>query len=157
MRAEVFRAVTARLCEGQEVVAERDSLRLASHRPSLGDTENAAKQSLETTFRESALQATTLEEAARNARIPIALARKLLNLLLAEQRVLKIGDMVFHVEPVEELKTKVRARKATAPRIDVAAFKEITGGLTRKYAIPLLEYLDRERITRRVGNEREII
>jgi hypothetical protein len=33
----------------------------------------------------------------------------------------------------------------------------MTGGLSRKHAIPLLEYLDRERITRRVGNEREIL
>jgi selenocysteine-specific elongation factor len=41
--------------------------------------------------------------------------------------------------------------------MDVAVFKEVTGGLTRKHAIPLLEYLDRERITRRVGNEREIL
>jgi len=51
----------------------------------------------------------------------------------------------------------VRAQKRVSAKIDVAVFKEITGGLTRKYAIPLLEYLDRERITRRVGNEREIL
>ncbi|MBI4167225.1 MAG: SelB C-terminal domain-containing protein, partial [Acidobacteria bacterium] len=40
--------------------------------------------------------------------------------------------------------------------IDVGVFKELTG-LTRKYAIPLLEYLDRERVTRRVGDERIIL
>jgi len=41
--------------------------------------------------------------------------------------------------------------------MDVSVFKELTGGLTRKYAIPLLEYLDRERVTRRTGNDREIL
>jgi selenocysteine-specific elongation factor len=41
--------------------------------------------------------------------------------------------------------------------MDVAVFKQITGGLSRKYAIPLLEYLDREGLTRRIGNEREIL
>ena len=40
--------------------------------------------------------------------------------------------------------------------MDVARFKDLTG-VTRKYAIPLLEYLDRERVTRRVGNERVIL
>jgi len=41
-------------------------------------------------------------------------------------------------------------------KIDVAKFKELTG-VTRKYAIPLLEYLDRERVTRRSGDVREIL
>ena len=41
-------------------------------------------------------------------------------------------------------------------RIDVTMFKE-RYGVTRKYAIPLLEYLDRERITRRVGNARIVL
>jgi selenocysteine-specific elongation factor len=40
--------------------------------------------------------------------------------------------------------------------MDVAKFKELTG-ISRKYAIPLLEYLDRERITKRVGDSREIL
>jgi selenocysteine-specific elongation factor len=38
----------------------------------------------------------------------------------------------------------------------VAAFKELTG-LSRKYVIPLLEYLDRERVTRRSGNDRLVL
>jgi selenocysteine-specific elongation factor len=70
---------------------------------------------------------------------------------------LRIDDFVFHADSIEKLKERVRAQKAISSRIDVAVFKEITGGLTRKYAIPLLEYLDRERVTRRVGNEREIL
>jgi len=46
------------------------------------------------------------------------------------------------------------ARRGT--RFNVTAFKEWTG-VSRKYAIPLLEYLDRERMTRREGNERVIL
>jgi selenocysteine-specific elongation factor len=48
------------------------------------------------------------------------------------------------------------SEKAKSPRMDVAHFKELTG-VTRKYAIPLLEYLDREHVTRRVGDERIIL
>ncbi|HLG17811.1 MAG TPA: selenocysteine-specific translation elongation factor [Blastocatellia bacterium] len=157
IRPEVFRAVVARLAEGGRVAAERDTLRLASHRPSLKDEDAAAKQKLEAAFKASGLQAGTLEDAAPKAGIPVELARKLLTLLSAEGRILKIGDFVFHAEVIEDLKSRVRAHKAVNPKIDVGVFKEITGGLTRKYAIPLLEYLDRERITRRVGNEREIL
>jgi selenocysteine-specific elongation factor len=46
--------------------------------------------------------------------------------------------------------------KGTAAKVDVAAFKE-RYGLSRKYAIPLLEWLDRERVTRRVGDARVIL
>ncbi|HYL97861.1 MAG TPA: SelB C-terminal domain-containing protein, partial [Blastocatellia bacterium] len=95
--------------------------------------------------------------AAASAGVPTDLARKLYNLLAAERRVLRIDDMVYHSEVIEDLKQRIRARKPAKPRLDVAVFKEITGGLTRKHAIPLLEFLDRERVTRRVGNEREIL
>ena len=50
----------------------------------------------------------------------------------------------------------VAAQKVKSRKMDVALFKELTG-VSRKYAIPLLEYLDRERVTRRVGDAREIL
>jgi selenocysteine-specific elongation factor len=57
------------------------------------------------------------------------------------------------------LKAEVAALKTSAgagARIDVSTFKE-RFGVTRKFAIPLLEYLDRERITRRVGDARVLL
>ena len=54
------------------------------------------------------------------------------------------------------MRRSVANYKIKASKIDVAGFKDLTG-VTRKYAIPLLEYLDRERITRRVGDERVIV
>jgi selenocysteine-specific elongation factor len=48
------------------------------------------------------------------------------------------------------------AYRVKSAKIDVAMFKELTG-VSRKYAIPLLEYLDRERVTKRVGDERTIL
>jgi len=157
VRPEIFRAVIARLVDEGTVDAQRDSLRLASHKPALTNEDLAAKQNLEVAFKAAGLQAVTLEEAAAEIRMPVERARKLYNLLAAEHRILRVGDMVFHVDSIEDLKSRVRAQKSINPKIDVSVFKEITGGLSRKHAIPLLEYLDRERITRRVGNEREIL
>jgi selenocysteine-specific elongation factor len=58
------------------------------------------------------------------------------------------------------LKEEVSALKAGAPggraTVDVAAFKD-RYGISRKYAIPLLEYLDRERVTRRTGDVRLVL
>jgi selenocysteine-specific elongation factor len=157
VRPEIFRAVIARLVKEGKATAERDALRLASHRPELTDSDESAKKALEAGFKAAGLQAGTLEETAAATGTRIELARKLYTLLTAERRLVRIGDFVFHVDCIDDLKSRIRARKPANPRIDVAGFKEITGGLTRKYAIPLLEYLDRERITRRIGNEREIL
>jgi selenocysteine-specific elongation factor len=157
VRPEIFRAVVARLGEEGKVTAERDAIRLTSHRPALTGSDETDKKNLEEAFKKSGLQARTLEETAAAAGIKIELARKLYNLIAAEKRVVRIGDFVFHAESIEDLKSRVRAQKPINPKMDVSVFKEITGGLTRKYAIPLLEYLDRERITRRTGNDREIL
>ena len=62
----------------------------------------------------------------------------------------------FHAEALETLKRKLSDYAKKSRTIDVAAFKQLAG-VTRKNAIPLLEHLDAERVTRRVGNVREIL
>jgi selenocysteine-specific elongation factor len=68
----------------------------------------------------------------------------------------KVDAFFYHHEVLERLKAEVRALKGTADAVDVGGFKE-RYGLTRKFAIPLLEYLDRERVTRRVGDRRVVL
>jgi selenocysteine-specific elongation factor len=71
-----------------------------------------------------------------------------------------VDTLLFHEEALRGLKREMAAVRAGAPtgqaRIDVATFKE-RFGVSRKYAIPLLEYLDRERVTRRVGDTRILV
>ena len=78
--------------------------------------------------------------------------------MLVTERVLdRVGDgLLVHSEHLEALKQEVRRRFPPGSKLDVAAFKELTG-LSRKYVIPLLEYLDRERLTRRSGNDRVVL
>jgi len=78
-------------------------------------------------------------------------------LLLRDKALIKISEeLVFHRTALDELRRQLAAYKTKSPKIDVGKFKELTG-VSRKYAIPLLEYLDRERVTRRVGDERIIV
>jgi selenocysteine-specific elongation factor len=85
-------------------------------------------------------------------------AEKLLQLLLKEKKLLRVSaDLIFHADALQAMRQKVAGyKKAKSERISVPAFKELTG-ISRKYAIPLLEYLDRERVTRRAGDERVIL
>ena len=82
---------------------------------------------------------------------------KLLHLLLSRGRLVRIPDgKIFHADALDELKRRLWSRHATDPSIDIAAFKELSG-TSRKNAIPLLEYLDQIRVTRREGDRRRIL
>jgi selenocysteine-specific elongation factor len=87
--------------------------------------------------------------------VEAARARSLLQILLKNRALVKIGDdLVFHHTAMAKLKEEVRRRKGQ--RFVVPEFKEWTG-ISRKYAIPLLEFLDRERVTRREGDSRLVL
>jgi len=87
-----------------------------------------------------------------------ARAEKILQILLREKVLVRVNaELVFHRAALERLGALLKEYKKTkGERIGVPAFKELTG-ITRKYAIPLLEYLDRQRLTRRAGDERVIL
>ena len=77
--------------------------------------------------------------------------------LLVRQKVLvRVGDLLFHESALRRLKDEVRSLKGEHGSIDVGTFKD-RYHVSRKYAIPLLEFLDRERVTRRVGDARQIL
>jgi selenocysteine-specific elongation factor len=77
--------------------------------------------------------------------------------LVAERVLDRVGEaLLVHRRHLDALKDEVRRRWPPGSRLDVLAFKEYAG-LSRKYVIPLLEYLDRERVTRRAGNDRLVL
>ena len=85
----------------------------------------------------------------------LAKARGLLQVLLRERKLVKLADdLVFHHTALQKLRAMMAERRGQ--RINVAEFKELTG-VSRKHAIPLLEFLDRERVTRREGDTRLIL
>jgi len=87
-------------------------------------------------------------------------AARVLARLARDRGVVRVDTLYFHPEVLARLKNEVQAlAKSAAPAkayVDVATFKA-RYGLTRKFAIPLLEWLDRERVTRRVGDKREVV
>ncbi|MFZ0816892.1 MAG: SelB C-terminal domain-containing protein, partial [Candidatus Sulfotelmatobacter sp.] len=108
-------------------------------------------------FSAAGLKVPALQDVIAGLKVDKARAQKIVTLLLRDKVLIKISDeLVFHRTALEQLRRELTAYKANSPAIDVAKFKELTG-VSRKYAIPLLEYLDREHVTRRVGDAREIL
>ncbi|HEX5706199.1 MAG TPA: selenocysteine-specific translation elongation factor [Pyrinomonadaceae bacterium] len=159
---EVFRATLARAEAAGALVADREVVRAAGHDLALTGEDAALSERLEKVYREASLETPALEDAlarAEGGRGRDA-ARKILQRLINDGTLVRVaGDMLFHRDALAELRATLRryAEERTTDRlIDVAAFKELSG-VTRKYAIPLLEYFDRERVTRRAGDKRLVL
>ena len=86
------------------------------------------------------------------------MADRISKLLVRQKTLVKVEALLFHADALDRLKQEVRALKGPGapPTVDVAGFKA-RYGISRKYAIPLLEWLDRERVTRRAGDARVIL
>jgi selenocysteine-specific elongation factor len=154
---ELFDAVLARLTGAGKLVA-RERLSLPGQGASLSAEEERAQAVLDRAFLDAGLAPPDLASAAASGGIPVALADRVSLHLQRRKRLVKIDTLLFHADALAQLKRDVLAVKesGTAARVDVAAFKE-RYGISRKYAIPLLEWLDRERVTRRVGDARVIL
>jgi selenocysteine-specific elongation factor len=155
--SEVFNAALDLLSRTKKIEAASDQVRLPGHGVVMQDEEAESKKSIEDAFAVAGLRVPALHEVIAGLRVDKTRAQKIVTLLMKDKVLVKISDgLVFHRGALEELRRLVAAQKARSPKMDVAKFKELTG-VSRKYAIPLLEYLDRERVTKRVGDAREIL
>jgi len=154
---EVFGAVLEALLREKKLAATGEQVRSAGRSLVFKDEEAESKRTIEQAFSGAGLKVPALKDVLAGLRVDKATAQKIVTLLLRDKVLVKISDdLVFHRRALEELRQRVNAYKAKSAKIGVAEFKDLTG-VSRKYAIPLLEYLDRERVTRRVGDQREIL
>jgi len=150
----VFDHVLAALAADRKIVV-RDRLALADHQVSLSPEESRARDAIERLVRDAGLAPPDAAALAAAASVPAAVANRMASLLVRQKTLVKLDVLLFHADVLAQLKADVRGLKGNA-RVDVSAFKE-RFGITRKFAIPLLEYLDRERVTRRVGDSRIVL
>jgi selenocysteine-specific elongation factor len=160
---EVFKTTLQILAERGEIIAEKDVVRAASYHQNLSAGDKQIIEKLQRIYETAGLEVPTLEnalaEAVTGTTTKSVAARKVFQLLLDSGEVLKISSDFYFSAPViaglvEKLKTY--AAGSVDKLIDVPAFKELAG-ISRKYAIPLLEYFDQQKITRRAGDKRLII
>ncbi len=161
--AEIFKTVLLNLEKDGKIAAEKDFVRIASHNLELSKDEEFLKTNFSTIYKNAKLEVPKLEdalnEAIKGTKSDKNHARKIFQLLLNSGEIVKISDeFYFGKSEIDDLIFKLRefAAKSSDKLIDVPAFKEIAG-ISRKYAIPLLEYFDREKITRRAGDKRLIL
>jgi selenocysteine-specific elongation factor len=158
VRPETFRTALAELASAKKLDVQGENVKPPGASIRLDENEATTKSQIESAFAEAGLTVPSVKEVLASAKIDPKRADQILHLLLRDKILLRISpELVFHRDTLAHLKTRLATyKKEKGDRISVPAFKDLTG-VTRKYAIPLLEFLDRERVTRRSGDERVIL
>jgi selenocysteine-specific elongation factor len=153
----VLKAVLEFLVRDRKLETSAEIVHAAGRGVVMKDEEAESKKIIEQAFAAAGLKVPALKDVLASVKLDRVRAQKIVTLLLRDRVLMKLSDeLVFHRDALEHLRKLMAAEKARSPKIGVARFKDLTG-VSRKYAIPLLEYLDRERVTRRVGDERVIL
>jgi len=166
-REKVFARVAPAIFEkvvedlkGRKALTGSDRLALATHRVSVAGADDRVRIAILDAYLAGGLKPPDAAGVEASAKAPAPIVEKVTTLLLREKALVRLDTIIFHGEVLRKLKEEVAGLKAAAPgghaTVDVAAFKN-RYGISRKFAIPLLEYLDRERVTRRTGDVRLVL
>jgi len=158
VRPETFRAALDDLLVQKKLEAHGEIVKRAGSTIILDPEEARAKEQIETAFAAAGLAVPAVKEVLSKLPVEARRAEKILQILLRDKNLVRVTpELIFHRDALAQLRDRLSVfKKSKGERISVPVFKELTG-ITRKYAIPLLEYLDRERVTRRTGDERVIL
>lgn len=152
-RPELFDVVIEKLFAAGEITGA-DKLALATHRPTLSADDEAARAAVLAATSRAGLAALEASAVAGQTGLPRQTVDGVVRLLMREGQLVRVDTLLVDAAALAQLKSDLVAEgRAAGPGsaiIDVAAFKA-RYGLSRKHAIPLLEWLDRERTTRRIG------
>jgi selenocysteine-specific elongation factor len=145
----------ALLARSKTLATDGETMRLASHQISLKQDEADASAKIEQAFQAAGLAVPSMNEVLGKSGVEPKSARNILQLLLRDKRLVRVSDeLVFHASAIRALRELLAKKKGA--RFAVPEFKDWTG-VSRKYAIPLLEFLDREHVTRREGDARIVL
>jgi selenocysteine-specific elongation factor len=158
VRPETFAAALQMFVDQRKLAVEGEFVKKAGTEITLTADEMRAKEQIAQAFAKAGLAVPAVKEVLAQLKIETGRAEKLLQILLREKVLVRVSaELIFQQAALHALSGLLAQYKKTkGDKIGVPAFKELTG-VTRKYAIPLLEYLDRQRLTRRAGDERVIL
>jgi selenocysteine-specific elongation factor len=154
---EIYQTLLDNAVASKTIQLQKDVVAVAGQKPQLSGEDEEMSELLERKVLETGIEFPGMSELASRIQKKPENVNKIMYLLIRQGKVVKVAeDFFMHRKTVDEIKSKIRSLKTTQKTFSVADFKT-QFGVTRKYAIPLLELLDREGVTRRMGNERIII
>jgi selenocysteine-specific elongation factor len=141
--------------EAEGVVrSEKDQVRLASHAIRLDPEQQRVVQGLESGFLRAGAAPPSPEEALGKLGVKGTERHELFQVLVADRRLVRVKEsLYFHAEALQDIQDRLVAHLKEKKDIGPGDVKDLLG-ISRKYAIPLMEYFDAQRITVRQGERR---
>ncbi len=156
-RPKLAHLVIERCLRNGSLVAEGDVLRLASHTVELGSDDTSLKEKILEAHSEAGLTPPNMKDVLDALGVDAKKAAPVLKMLSDEKQLVRVKDGLYYAMPViTDICERVRVWFESHDDLDPAGLKEVLGGISRKYLIALLEYMDRERVTIRVGDKRQL-
>lgn len=150
--AKLFNYLVGQLEQEGLMVRDKEILRLSEHKVTLGQDQEKVREEIETAYRKGGLQPPYFKELKGN--YPESTALDVLNLMTKEGVLVKVKeDLYFHRQVVDDLQKRLVDFLRKNGEITTPQFKEMSG-VSRKYAIPLIEHFDLNQLTVRVGDNR---
>ncbi len=154
---EAFRFLLEEMAEKKKVSLEEDAVRMYGREVQLSPKEDLVRQKIDSLYRKAGCQPPSLSEVPAVIGEDAEDVRRVFFWMVKQRLLIKVSDdLAWHALILEDIKLKLRSALKPGEKFGVPAFKELFG-MTRKHAIPLLEFLDRERITRRTGSDRILL
>jgi selenocysteine-specific elongation factor len=154
MADRVFATLLHDLSAAGEFDVSRDKVKLAHHTVTLSPERQAAVDALEQSFLQAQYQPPSMEEALAAQRLTPANGRELLQVLVDQQKLVRLkGDIFYHRDVLDTIEKQLRVYLAQRGEITAGEFRDLLQ-VSRKYAIPLLEHFDNQRLTVRMGDKR---
>jgi selenocysteine-specific elongation factor len=152
-----FNMLLAHLHSEKIIIPDGDIVRLEGHKIALKVDQAEIKNKIISAYEKTGLTPPTLKVISDDLKIDSTQARDVIQLLIGEQKIVKVkDDLYFHNAAIESLKTSVYDFFEQETEMTTVHFKDLTGGVSRKYLIPLLEYFDSLNFTIRVGDARQL-
>jgi selenocysteine-specific elongation factor len=152
LNQKLFQFIITRLIQKQVIVQEKEVLRLKDHKVTLAQDQVKIRHAIEDIYLKGGLQPPYFKEV--RDQFPNDGGKDILEVMVKEGHLVKVKeDLYFHREALDALKDRVIAFLKENEEISTPQFKDITG-VSRKYAIPIMEFFDRSQVTVRVGDNR---
>jgi selenocysteine-specific elongation factor len=154
---KLFNLIVNNLVAGGKVIQENDMVRLSDHKVALKIDQAELKAKILEAYVDSGITPPYFKALVEALGYTFDQAKDVLTLLINEKKLVKIKeDLYFHADAIDSLQKKLVDFLKDNQSIDAPQFKDLTGGIARKYLIPILEYFDMKNITIRVGDTRQL-
>jgi selenocysteine-specific elongation factor len=151
-----FQWVLARMDAAGRIAATAARVKLAGHEPQYTEQQQRVAAAFEEALLAERFSPPSPDEIMEERRLTGKPAQEVWDALIDNGTVVRIAEGVFlHRKAIDEVIERVRAYLGQQGTMTASQFRDLIGS-TRKYAVPLLEYLDAQKVTRRFGDQREL-